>query len=130
MVRNVFANPADSPSRWQHLEVTGRIANPGNVPPPARGDTDLRFLGNVIDNGPRSHPLGIGEDDCPPASTCAPSRVRANNRINAVRVGVQEAGGGRLRAVVPGGVPQASEPPPRWSDRPADEPAGWPVWPR
>lgn len=130
VVRNVFANPSSRPSQWQHLEVTGRIDNPGNVPPPARGDTDLRFLGNVIDNGPRNHPLGIGDDDCPATSACAPSRVRAANRINAVRVGVQEAGGGRLRAVVPGGVPRAVEPPPRWSDRPAGEPALWSSWPR
>ncbi|MBA3420800.1 MAG: right-handed parallel beta-helix repeat-containing protein [Thermoleophilaceae bacterium] len=130
VARNVFANPADRPSQWQHLEVAGRIENPGNVPPPARGDTDLRFLGNVIDNGPRNHPLGIGEDDCPPGSTCAPSRVRSGNRINSVRVGVREAGGGRLRAVVPGGVLAAAAPPPRWSDRPAGEPARWASWPR
>lgn len=130
LVRNVFANPPDQPSYWQHLEVTGAIDNPGNVPPPARGDTDLRLTANVIDNGPRDHPLGIGEDDCPPPSACAPSRVRASNRINTGRVAVQEAGGGRLRAVVPGGMPRAGVPAPRWTDRPSGEPALWATWPR
>ena len=130
LVRNVFANPPSEPTQWQHLEVTGALRNPGNVPPPARGDTDLRLSANVIDNGPRDHPLGIGEDECPASFACAPERVLAGNRINAGRVSVEEAGGGRLRAVVPGGMPQAGVPAPRWTDRPAGEPALWPAWPR
>jgi len=130
LVRNVFANRPERPSYWQHLEVTGALGNPGNVPLPARGDTDLRLKANVIDNGPRDHPLGIGDDECPSPYPCAPARVRAANRINTGRVSVREAGGGRLRAVVPGGMPRAQAPAPHWTDRPAGEPALWASWPR
>jgi hypothetical protein len=126
---NVFDNPADAPSRWQHLEVSGQVPTPGNVPAPTRGDTDLRLRANVIDNGPRDHPLGLGDDDCPPSSSCDPARVRAVNRINSVRVGVREAGGGRLRAEVPGGMARPRVPVPKWGDRPAGEPALWTSWP-
>jgi hypothetical protein len=131
VIGNVFANPADAPTRWQQFQVTGDLDRRGNVPANlARGDADLRIAGNVISNGPADHPLGLGDGNCPAASSCAPDKVGAENAINTLAVEVREAGGGRLTAVVGGTQPAAQVPAPVWTDRPRGEPALWRSWPR
>lgn len=84
---NVVYNPAGFRSESQHFAIYGpRVPGTGsNIPSPARTDTNLQIRGNVIWNGPASHPLGIEEPDqgCQPGNpTCNASQLRAENTIN------------------------------------------------
>ncbi|MFM8791846.1 MAG: right-handed parallel beta-helix repeat-containing protein [Solirubrobacterales bacterium] len=131
---NVILNPAPYRSEWQQLQVFGPIGSqPGtNVPADAAGDSDLRFIGNVVWNGPPDMPLGIGEDGCRPSNpTCNPGLVEGQNRFNRRLPSVRELRNGRLRATgwAADYTTQASEPVPIWSDLPAGT-APWRAWPR
>jgi hypothetical protein len=84
---NIFYNPADYQSQWQHLAIYGpRPTSPGsNIPNPAQTDTNLHIRGNVIWNGPANHPLGIEGSDqgCQPTNpTCNQTQLLAENHIN------------------------------------------------
>lgn len=135
-VGNVILNPAPYQSQWQHLEVFGPIgAQPGTgVPADATGDSDLRFLRNVIWNGERPKPIGIGGEGCMESNpTCNPRLVESSNRFNrrAPTLRRVNAGGGRYRATgwASRYTAGAASPRPVWSDLPAGR-APWPVWPR
>ena len=85
---NIFYNPASAPSRWQQFQIFGALSNPAssNVPLDARSDEGLIMRGNVIWNGPSSHPLGIEDGSACPVThaTCTPSLLVAQNSINTV----------------------------------------------
>lgn len=74
---NVIYNPPGVASRWQHLSVAGPVTTiaGGNVPSPARADTNLLIRGNWIFNGPADLPLGIS-----PGALA--NQILADNRIN------------------------------------------------
>ena len=116
--RNVFAynnvvyNPAPFRSQWQQLAIHGpRTPSPAsNIPAPARTDTNLRLRGNVIWNGPTSHPLGIedGDQGCQPGNpTCNAAQLAADNAINTLEPQFVNAAGGDFQPL-PGGTLEAA----------------------
>ena len=106
---NVILNPADAPSQWQHLAVYApRTPAAGtNIPAPATTDDHLRFVGNVIWNGPSEHPLGVGEGEGCAASnpTCNVTQLRAANAINTVAPRLVDPAGGDYRLANPEELP-------------------------
>ncbi|MFM2447674.1 MAG: hypothetical protein RIS44_124 [Pseudomonadota bacterium] len=105
---NIFYNPASAPSRWQQFQIFGALSNPAssNVPLDARSDAGLIMRGNVIWNGPSSHPLGIEDGSACPAShaTCNPTLLVAQNSINALEPQLVNAATGDFRALSGGNV--------------------------
>ena len=133
---NVILNPGRYRSQWQQLQVFGPIGTqPGsNVPDGAAGDSDLRFIRNVVWNGGPSMPLGIGEEGCRPSNpTCNPALVASGNRFNRQLPTLQRlrTNGGRYRATgwAARYASGAIDPPPDWSGLPAGAPP-WRTWPR
>lgn len=85
---NIFYNPRDCATKWSHFTVFGPVAPPGgtNIPSPVVCDKNLQIRGNVIWNGPPTHPLGVGEEGqgCQKSNpTCNEALIRQNNLINA-----------------------------------------------
>lgn len=80
IVNNVVFNPDGAGSRWEQFAVAGPRATPAgsNIPSPARADDGLVIRGNIIWNGPASHPLGI-------ENAALAADITANNSINTVR---------------------------------------------
>lgn len=80
IVNNVVFNPEDAGSQWEQFAIAApRLPSAGsNIPSPTRPDDGLVIRGNVIWNGPASHPLGI-------QNTTLAADVVANNAINSVR---------------------------------------------
>ncbi len=80
IVNNVVYNLDGVSSLWQHFEVAGPRSTPAgsNIPSPARADDGLVIRGNIIWNGPASHPLGI-------ENTTLAADILAHNAINTVR---------------------------------------------
>ena len=133
---NVILNPGRYRSQWQQLQVFGPIGpQPGsNVPDDAAGDSDLRFIRNVIWNGGPSMPLGIGEEGCRSSNpTCNPELVTSGNRFNRLPPTLRRlrTNGGRYRATgwAARYASGAVKPPPDWSGLPAGA-APWRSWPR
>jgi len=129
-VGNVISNPAPYRSLWQHLEVPAPWgAQPGsNVPPGSSAGSDLRFLRNVIWNGPRSMP--VGASGCLPGNvTCNPRQLKRQNLFSSRRPSLRRRG----RLFVATGWTRRYRrfrtPPPQWSDLPAGT-APWRTWPR
>jgi len=85
---NLIANPADFQSQWQHLVVHAPRTSPAgsHAPSPAVTDDNLRFVGNVIWNGPADHALGVGDNSgCQPSNvTCNAAQLLNENAINRV----------------------------------------------
>ncbi|MFN2428094.1 MAG: DUF4215 domain-containing protein [Candidatus Binatia bacterium] len=107
--QNVWYNPAPFSSQWQHFAIHGpRTASPSsNIPSPAPTDTNAQIRGNVIWNGPVSHPLGIEDTDqgCQPANpTCNAAQITADNEINTVEPQFVNVGGGDLRPLTGGNL--------------------------
>ncbi len=129
-VSNVVYNPAPYRSRWQQLEVPGPVGiQPGtNVPAGASAASDLRFLGNVVWNGP--HNMALGADGCRPSNrTCNAGQLRRQNMFNRRRPALRKRGrlllkSGWTRAWHPYRIPSA-----RWSDLPAGS-RPWTTWPK
>lgn len=89
---NVVYNPSGASSQYQHLEVpapfSGAPQTGSNAPGAALADDDVRFRGNVIWNGPSSHPLGVGDSGTGCAAsnlTCNPAQLRADNAFNSIQ---------------------------------------------
>lgn len=89
---NLVYNPADASSQYQQLDVPGPFSGASqagsNTASPARADDDLRFRGNVIWNGPPTHPLGVGDSGtgCEPSNVaCNPSGLQADNAFNTIQ---------------------------------------------
>ena len=80
IVNNVVFNPDGAGSQWEQFAVAApRTPSAGsNIPSPTRPDDGLVIRGNVIWNGPASHPLGI-------ANESLAADVAATNAINTVR---------------------------------------------
>jgi hypothetical protein len=80
IVNNVVFNPEAAGSQWEQFAVAApRTPSAGsNIPSPTRPDDGLVIRGNLIWNGPASHPLGI-------ASATLAAEVAATNAINTVR---------------------------------------------
>jgi hypothetical protein len=80
IVNNVVFNPEAAGSQWEQFAVAApRTPSAGsNIPSPTRPDDGLVIRGNLIWNGPASHPLGIQN------ATLA-AEVAATNAINTVR---------------------------------------------
>jgi hypothetical protein len=60
---NIVYNPPGYQSRWQQFAIQAPVtpAAGSNIPNPSRADDDLQIRGNIIWNGPPTHPLGIEE---------------------------------------------------------------------
>ena len=111
---NVVYNPDGYVSQWQQFAVADpRTPSAGsNIPSPARADTNLQILGNVIWNGSADHPLGIGQ----PALAAA---VLAGNAINTVRPVLADAAHGNFAFAAGVSVPAALAIPDfTWADAP------------
>ena len=80
IVNNVVFNPEGAGSQWEQFAIAAprTPAVGSNIPSPTRPDDGLVIRGNLIWNGPASHPLGIQN------ATLA-ADVAANNAINSVR---------------------------------------------
>ncbi|XVJ68270.1 MAG: right-handed parallel beta-helix repeat-containing protein [Rhizobacter sp.] len=105
---NIFYNPASAPSRWQHFQIFGALSNSAssNVPTDARSDAGLVIRGNVIWNGPTTHPLGIEDGSACPAShtTCTPALLVAQNSINTLEPQLVNAAAGDFRPLTGGNL--------------------------
>ncbi len=104
---NLVYNPSGAGSRWQHLAVYGpRATSPAsNIPSPARTDTNLQIRGNIVWNGPVSHPLGIEDpgEGCQASNpTCNAAQLVADNAFNVAEPQLVNAAGGDFRPA-PGG---------------------------
>ena len=100
---NVIYNPPGYQSEWQHFAIHGP-RTPGetsNIPAPAVTDENLQIRGNWIWNGPKEHPLGIGDGQGCEASnpTCNPTQLLADNSINQDEPGFIKAATGDFRLV-------------------------------
>lgn len=108
VLNNVFYNPASAPSQWQQFQIFGALSNPSgsNVPTDARGDTGLIIRGNVIWNGPSSHPLGIEDGSACPIShpTCNAALLVTQNSINLIEPQLVNPAGGDFRPVASGNL--------------------------
>ena len=105
---NLVYNPAVHALNDQQFAIYGP-QNPsvGWIPSPQRADDELEISGNLIWNGPGSHPLGIGSADqgCQQAHpTCNESSLRALNYINTVEPQLVAPQQGDLRPVDGGTV--------------------------
>jgi len=133
---NLVYNPAGYQSQWQHFAIrgAGTPSSGSNIPAPARTDTNLHIRGNLIWNGPPSHPLGIEESNagCQPSHpTCSAAQLRAQNTINTVQPALADANranfhptkGSNVFGVATFAIPDFS-----WSDAPTKPtvPAGDP----
>jgi hypothetical protein len=126
VMNNLVYNPTGYQSRWQHFAIYGpRSPSAGsNIPSPAQADDDLRIQGNLIWNGPKTHPLGIEGSDqgCRPDNpTCRAGQLRAENTINRLRPQLVSPETGNFRPQ-PGGnvftVETPAIPAFSWSDLP------------
>ncbi|MEX0671537.1 MAG: right-handed parallel beta-helix repeat-containing protein [Pirellulales bacterium] len=112
---NVVLNPDGYVSRWQQFAIAGpRTAPAGsNVLSPARADTNLRIVDNIIWNGPASHELGVET----PALAAV---LRAGNAINTLRPVLVDPARGDYR------LAPASPVPPGWNGSPLAPPVAPP----
>jgi len=127
VLNNVVENPSSSRSQWQQFDLRGPVDAPGgsNVPDPSYGDDDLRIAGNVIWNGPISHPLGIeGSTACADAHpTCNEAQLWRENLINVIEPRLRRPGRAprdfRLVGGAVAGATLAPLPPSIWADAPS-----------
>jgi hypothetical protein len=113
VLNNLVYNPSDYATNDQHFAIYGpRAPSVDWVPSPQRSDDELEIAGNLIWNGPASHPLGIEGSDqgCQPNNpSCNATSLRALNYINSVEPQLAAPAQGDLRPL-DGGV-LASLPP-------------------
>lgn len=110
---NVFYNPAPFLSQWQQFAIFGpQTPSPtSHIPSPARADTNAQIRGNVIWNGPLSHPLGIEEsgEGCQPSNpTCNATQLVADNAFNTIEPAFVNAAGGDFHPVTAGNLYSAT----------------------
>jgi hypothetical protein len=107
ILNNVIYNPPDAPSRWQQFAIATPITPPAgsNVPAPARVDDGLVIRGNVIWNGPATHPLGI--EDSPVCTDsnpdCNAAQLVRDNAINTLEPAFADLAAEDVRPM-PGGA--------------------------
>ena len=128
---NVISNPVNASSQWQVFSVAGeRPGASGGVPSGRRADDGLRIVGNAIYDGGADHSLGLGDGDCRSGSSCAPSRVIAENEINGRTPTVTQRSDGWLEVTGwAASLPAHTPPAPSLSGRVRPEPQLWRRWP-
>jgi cysteine-rich repeat protein len=104
---NILYNPPGFSSQWQQFAIYGPRTPAGgsNIPSPARTDTNLQIRGNIIWNGPATHPLGIEDaaQGCQPDNpTCNAAQLVGENHINAFEPQLVNPSAGDFHPV-PGG---------------------------
>jgi hypothetical protein len=123
---NIVYNPTGYRSQWQHFAIYGprTPASGSNISSPVRADTNLQIRGNIIWNGPSTHPLGIEDSDqgCQSSNpTCNADQLRRENAINTIEPQLVNPAGGNFRPT-PGsnvfGVTSYAIPDFTWSDAP------------
>lgn len=125
VINNIFYNPTGVRSQWQHFQIFGAMPNAAGtgVPADARGDAGLIVRGNLIWNGPASHPLGIeGTGACGDAHPgCSAALLQGQNSINAFEPQLVNPAAGDFRPLAGGnvaGFPVADLPAFGWADLP------------
>lgn len=124
---NIVYNPPGYQSEWQHFAIYGPVnpAPASNIPAPARTDVGLIIRGNLIWNGPASHPLGVEDSDqgCQPTNpTCTATQLLSENNINQVEPELTDPANGNFRPVPSSNVfdvPTYSMVDFQWGDAPA-----------
>jgi len=124
---NVFYNPSGSQTHDVHLTVWQSRSRPQNfinIPDPMLADNNLQIRGNIIWNGPASHPLGIESDSgCANTNpTCNQSQLLADNTINQIEPQLVNPAGKDYHPVTGGnlfGATTYSIPAFTWVDAPA-----------
>ena len=106
---NLIYNPPYTQTLYAHLNIWGPIAPPSgfqNLPASIATDTNLVMAGNLIWNGPSSHPLGVDETTgCAPSNpTCNATQLVISNTINTVEPQLVNPAGGDYRPVLNGNV--------------------------
>jgi hypothetical protein len=125
---NLLYDPPGYRSPDQHFDIPAPFAGAeqsgSGAPEPARADADLRIRGNLIWNGPRDLPLGVGDGagcaDSDP--TCNARQLRRDNEINSLRPQLADPVHGRFWPRRGGNVGRTrgrSIPRFGWSDVPA-----------
>lgn len=110
MYNNIVYNPAPYRSEYQHFAIFGETQNvPESNIPIARGDDDLRIVGNVIWNGSADHPLGVEDGAACTSETCSMEQLRADNVINRIEPTLEMRDGVEV-PIVAGFVPIAIPP--------------------
>ena len=106
---NIIYNPIGYQSQWQHFAISARYSGSAqvnsNAPSPALSDDNLQIRGNIIWNGPSTHPLGVEDSDsgCRAGnSACNETRLRAENSINIIEPQLVNPGAGDFHPA-PGG---------------------------
>lgn len=93
ILNNVIYNPPEAASRWQQLAIANPLTPPAgsNVAAPSRVDEGLAIRGNVIWNGPASHPLGIEDQPACMADnpSCNAAQLLRDNAINSLEPSFQ-----------------------------------------
>ena len=124
---NVVYNPVPYQSQWSQFSIQGPETPPSgsHVPSPSLADDHLVIAGNVMWNGPASHPLGIEDpsNGCQPSNpTCNPTQLASGNAINRIQPQLVNPAAGDFRPV-PGGnlftVTTYAIPNFTWSDAPS-----------
>jgi len=119
---NLIVNPDNLPSQWQQFAIAGQHGVPTgwNLIGPSRVDDDLRIRGNVIWNGPTSHPLGVEDTDaCRPTNpTCNVDQLRRDNAVNTLRPHLIDPDHGDYRLTSPVAAPAFVVPAATWADAP------------
>lgn len=86
---NIFYNPAPTQTIYNHFVIYGPAYPPSgtNIPSPSLSDNNLQIKGNIIWNGPVTHPLGAGGagEGCQTTNTtCNATQLISQNSINTV----------------------------------------------
>ncbi|HEU4388390.1 MAG TPA: right-handed parallel beta-helix repeat-containing protein [Blastocatellia bacterium] len=126
---NIIYNPRGYQSQWQQFAISGSYSGPAqvdsNAPSPALSDENLQIRGNIIWNGPSTHPLGVEDSDsgCRPGnSACNEARLRAENSINIIEPQLVNPGAGDYHPAPAGNILSFQSPVIAdfmWSDAPA-----------
>ncbi len=128
---NVVYNPAPYQSQWTQFSIQGAETPPpgSHIPSPSLADDHLVIAGNIIWNGPPSHPLGVEDSSngCQPANpTCNATQLAGRNAINRIEPQLVNPAAGDFRPAPGGNLFSATTyaiPDFTWSDAPTQPPA-------
>jgi PKD repeat protein len=86
VLNNLVLNPEGAASAWSQFAVAPPMLPPegSNVPSPSYADENLQIRGNVISNGPVTHPLGLEHSRLDEAA------VRSDNAINTIGIALAD----------------------------------------
>jgi hypothetical protein len=105
---NILYNPAPFRSQYQQFYIAAprSTSSFSHIPNPSRTDVNLQIRGNIIWNGPKNLPLGIGSDSgCQNSNpTCNKNQLVSQNSINKVQPQLVGPGSGNFHPVAGGNV--------------------------